>query len=308
MSTVLAIDSTDSALEAGLERAGYTINRQYFTSIEGLAPHLLEAVGILVRSRVKITADLLQSAPNLKWIGRLGSGVENIDRVAAAAQGVTLHSAPEGNRTAVGEHCMGLLLSLIHRIAWSNSEVRQGQWLRAENTGWELEGSTVGIIGFGHMGSAFAERLQGFGVNAMAYDKYKTHYSPNHVQEVDLDTLLEHADVVSLHLPLTPETQGMVNADFITKCGRKPFILNTSRGKVIQSEALWQGLQMDQLRGVALDVLDLEKSSLEGLENQPSWFSAFCNDPRVLITPHIAGWSQQSFPKMGEVLLRKILH
>ncbi|HAB35498.1 MAG TPA: hypothetical protein DCE58_02725 [Cryomorphaceae bacterium] len=308
MNTVLALDSTDAALEAGLETAGYSLNRQYYTPVDALGPHLNDAVGILVRSRVKITADLLQAAPNLKWIGRLGSGVENIDRVAAAAQGVTLYSAPEGNRTAVGEHCMGLLLSLIHRITWSNSEVRQGLWLRAENTGWELEGSTVGIIGFGHMGSAFAERLQGFGVNTLAYDRYKTNYSPNHVHEVDLETLLQHSDVISLHVPLTPETLGMVNADFIAKCGKRPFFLNTSRGQVIQSEALWHALQRDQLRGVAVDVLDLEKSSLEGLEDQPDWFSAFCNDSRVLITPHIAGWSTQSFPKMGEVLLRKILH
>ena len=307
MSVILALDSTDAGLETGLERAGFTLNRQYFTPLEALQPHLAEAVGILVRSRLKITADLLDQAPNLRWIGRLGSGVENIDRTAAAARGIALHSAPEGNRTAVGEHCMGLLLSLIHRIAWSNSEVRQGQWLRAENTGWELEGSTVGIIGFGHMGSAFAERLQGFGVNAIAYDKFKSNYSPNHVLEVDLDTLLERSDVISLHVPLTPETHGMVNAEFLAKCRRQPYFLNTSRGKVLQSEALWQALQNGQLRGVALDVLDLEKSSLEGLENQPAWFSDFCNDPRVLITPHIAGWSQQSFPKMGEVLLRKIL-
>ena len=308
MSVVLALDSTDAGLEAGLERAGFKVNRQYFTPLETLQPHLSEAVGILVRSRITITAELLNEAPNLQWIGRFGSGVENIDRSAAEARGIRLHSAPEGNRTALGEHCMGLLLSLIHRITWSNNEVRHGKWLRSANTGWELEGNTVGIIGYGHMGSAFAERLQGFGVNAIAYDKYKSGFSPKHVQEVDLDSLLEHSDVISLHVPLTPETESMVNAEFLAKCARQPYILNTSRGKVIQSKALWQAVQHGQLRGVALDVLDLEKHSLEGLENQPTWFSDFCNDPRVLITPHIAGWSQQSFPKMGEVLLRKILH
>ncbi|KRO59210.1 MAG: hypothetical protein ABR98_02475 [Cryomorphaceae bacterium BACL7 MAG-120910-bin2] len=308
MKQVLALDSTDEGLELGLEAAGYTLNRQYTTPQDNLLPHLAQVEGILLRSRITLTAELLLQAPNLKWIGRLGSGVENIDTQATVRSGIMVYSAPEGNRSAVGEHCLGMLLSLAHRIHWANAEVRQGAWNRASNMGWELEGSTIGIIGFGNMGSAFAQRLQGFHVRVITYDAYKTHYAPQGVSEVSLDTLLKESDVISLHVPLTSETDGMVNAAFLAACRRKPILLNTSRGNVVRSEAIWNSIQKGEIRGAALDVLDIEKASLEGLQEKPSWFEAFLHDPNVLITPHIAGWSTQSFPKMGEVLLRKILH
>ena len=308
MKPVLALDSTDAGLEAGLEAAGYTLIRAYHIPEAELGPYLATAEGILLRSRIRITEALLAQAPALQWIGRLGSGVENIDQEAAQRHGVALYSAPEGNRSAVGEHALGMLLSLTHKIGWAHREVIGGAWNRASNTGWELEGSTIGIIGFGHMGSAFAQRLQGFGVRILAYDKYKTGFAPAYVKEATLQEVLAESDVLSLHVPLTAETEGMVDERFVAKCARAPFLVNTSRGGVIRTAAIWEAIQHGQLRGAALDVLDLEKRSLEGLEGLPPWWNAFLGDPRVLVTPHIAGWSEQSFTKMGETLLRKILH
>ncbi|MDG1253543.1 MAG: NAD(P)-dependent oxidoreductase [Schleiferiaceae bacterium] len=308
MKRVLAIDSTDAGLESGLESAGFTVLREYQTSEADLGPSLAEVQGLLLRSRIRISSAFLERAPQLKWIGRLGSGVENIDHEAAKAQGIRLFSAPEGNRTSLGEHAMGMLLALAHRIVTSNQEVLQGEWNRASNTGWELEGSTVGIIGFGHMGSAFAQRLQGFGVRILAYDKYKTGYAPSYVSECSLKHVLAQSDVLSFHLPLTEETQGFVKSKLLGHCSNKPILLNTSRGAVIRTKDVWEAIQSGQLRGAALDVVDVEKRSLEGLEALPAWWKEFIHDPRVLITPHIAGWSEQSFPKMGQVLLRKILH
>ena len=307
MKPVLALDSTDAGLEAGLEAAGYTLMRAYHVPEVELGPYLATAEGILLRSRIRITEPLLAQAPALQWIGRLGSGVENIDQAAAQRRGVALYSAPEGNRSAVGEHAVGMLLSLTHKIVWAHREVIGGAWNRASNTGWELEGSTIGIIGFGHMGSAFAQRLQGFGVRILAYDKYKTGYAPAYVKEATLDRVLSESDVLSLHLPLTAETEGMVDAPFLRQCAKASFLVNTSRGGVIRSSAVWDAVQQGHLRGAALDVLDLEKRSLEGLEGLPPWWNAFLSDPRVLVTPHIAGWSEQSFPKMGEILITKIL-
>ncbi len=308
MKQVLALDSTDTGLEAGLELAGYSLIRAYHIPEAELGPYLEAAEGLLLRSRIRITEAILAQAPQLRWIGRLGSGVENIDQVAAQQRGVALFSAPEGNRTAVGEHALGMVLSLTHRIGWAHREVLAGAWNRTSNTGWELEGCTVGIIGFGHMGSAFAQRLQGFGVRILSYDKYKTGYAPSYVQEATLEAVLAQSEVLSLHLPLTTETEGMVDTAFLKRCTQSPFLVNTSRGGIIRTAAVWQAIQQGQLRGAALDVLDIEKRSLEGLEANPPWWSDFLADSRILITPHIAGWSVQSFPKMGEVLLRKILH
>ncbi len=308
MKCVLAIDSTDAGLESGLESAGYTILREYHRAEEDLGSALAVAEGLLLRSRIRVTAELLDRAPKLKWIGRLGSGVENIDQEAAKARDIQLFSAPEGNRTSLGEHAIGMLLALTHRIIASNREVLQGAWNRAPNTGWELEGATVGIIGFGHMGSAFAQRLKGFDVRVLAYDKYKTDYAPDEVIESSLEELLRSSDVLSIHLPLTKETEAFVQSDLLAQCVKRPILINTSRGGVIRTEDVWRAIQSGQLRAAALDVVDMEKRSLEGLEKLPAWWDDFIHDPNVLITPHIAGWSVQSFPKMGAILLRKILH
>jgi D-3-phosphoglycerate dehydrogenase len=302
---VVCLDSTDPLLESGLEERGFAVDRQYSAPLEDLP--LDDAVGVVVRSRLPIRKDLLARAPRLKWIMRLGAGLENIDLALAQDRGIVCFAAPEGNAVAVGEHTVGMLLALLHRIAWAHREVEQGLWLRKENKGNELAYQTVGIVGFGPMGASFAQKLTGFGCRVLAYDKYKTNYAPDGVEEVDLDTLKREATVVSLHLPLTPETRGLVTTEWIHSFAHPFVFLNTSRGAIASTDALWAGLQSGRLTGVGLDVLDLEKDSLTGLQpaEWPPVLQALLEHPQALITPHIAGWSHQSFPKMAQALLEK---
>ena len=302
---VVCLDSTDPLLESGLAERGYFVERHYSTPLEGLP--LEEAVGVVVRSRLPINAIFLARAPHLRWIMRLGAGLENIDLQAAEARGIVCISAPEGNATAVGEHTMGLLLGLRHRIAWSHREIEQGLWLRSENKGDELENQTVAVVGFGPMGAAFAQRLCGFGCRVLAYDKYKSSYTPSGVEEVDWATVEREATVVSLHLPLTAETRGLVTNEWIDRFAHPFTLLNTSRGAIAPTSVLLRGLENGHLLGVGLDVLDYEKASLTGLETDawPADLQALLANPRALLTPHIAGWSHQSFPKMAQVLLDK---
>jgi D-3-phosphoglycerate dehydrogenase len=238
---------------------------------------------------------------------RLGAGLENIDIQAAEARGIRCIAASEGNATAVGEHTVGLLLGLRHRIAWSHREIEQGLWLRSENKGDELENQTVAVVGYGPMGAAFAQRLCGFGCRVLAYDKYKTGYAPKGVEAVDWATVEREATVVSLHLPLTSETRGLVTSEWISRFAHPFTLLNTSRGAIAPTSVLLRGLESGQLLGVGLDVLDFEKASLTGLETDawPAELQALLANPRALLTPHIAGWSHQSFPKMAQVLLAK---
>ncbi len=302
---VVCLESTDPLLESGLTERGYGVERHYTAVLEDLPLH--EAEGVVVRSRLPINADFLERAPHLRWIMRLGAGLENIDLEAAEARGIVCIAAAEGNATAVGEHTVGLLLGLRHRIAWSHREIEQGLWLRSENKGDELENQTVAVVGFGPMGAAFAQRLCGFGCRVLAYDKYKTGYAPSGVEEVDWATVEREATVVSLHLPLTPETRGLVTSEWIARFTHPFTLLNTSRGAIAPTSVLLRGLESGQLLGVGLDVLDFEKASLTGLETDawPAELQALLANPRALLTPHIAGWSHQSFPKMAQVLLDK---
>lgn len=305
MKIVLCLDTTDDLLESGLEQRGYRLIRAYDTPRSALPLDRIH--GVAVRSRLPIDAEFLRDAPELEWIMRLGAGLENIDLKTAADRGIRCLSAPEGNAAAVGEHTVGLLLGLRHRIAWSHKEIEQGLWLRSENKGDELEGQTVAVVGFGPMGAAFAQRMTGFGCRLIAYDKYKTDYAPAYVEEVDWTTVQREADVVSLHIPLTPETRGWVDADWIQGFARPITFLNTSRGAIASTPALLAGLENGTLNGVGLDVLDYEKASLTGLQTEswPDELRALLNHPKALLTPHIAGWSHQSFPKMARVLLEK---
>jgi D-3-phosphoglycerate dehydrogenase len=302
---VVCLESTDPLLESGLTERGYGVERHYTTALEDLPLH--ETEGVVVRSRLPINADFLERAPQLRWIMRLGAGLENIDLEAAEARGIVCIAAAEGNATAVGEHTVGLLLGLRHRIAWSHREIEQGLWLRSENKGDELENQTVAVVGFGPMGAAFAQRLCGFGCRVLAYDKYKTGYAPKGVEAVDWATVEREATVVSLHLPLTSETRGLVTSEWISRFAHPFTLLNTSRGAIAPTSVLLRGLESGQLLGVGLDVLDFEKASLTGLETDawPAELQALLANPRALLTPHIAGWSHQSFPKMAQVLLAK---
>lgn len=292
-------------LQDTLQRKGcevlYAPNITYAELFEKIG----DVTGLVVTTRLKIDRQLLEKAEKLKWIGRLGSGMENIDVEFAGKKNILCISSPEGNRDAVGEQVLGMLLNLMHNISKSSSEVKGGQWLREENRGMELTGKTVGIVGFGNTGEAFAKLLAAFGVTVLAYDKYKFGFGSVLVKEANLEQVCKYADIISFHVPLTDLTVHMANVSFFNALLNKPFILNTSRGGVIDTAALVQALQKNQIKGVALDVL--ENENLSSYTNEEKEQFLFLNrHPHVLLTPHIAGYTHEAFYKMSKVLLDKL--
>lgn len=261
--------------------------------------------GLIIRSKTKVDAELLANADKLKVICRAGAGIDNIDEDIIKEKNIHVINAPEGNRDAVAEHCIGMLLNIFSRICLADRQVRNQVWERENNRGIELKGKTVGIIGYGNMGSAFAERLKSFGCKILAYDCYKTGYVDDQVIEGNLEDLFEHTDVLSLHIPLTKETKGWINTDFISNFRKNIYILNTSRGEVLRFKDLVAGLESGKVIGAALDVLENEKLN-QLTQEQNSFFKYLVSSENVLLTPHIAGWTIESYRRINEVLIEKL--
>ncbi|MGV0966138.1 2-hydroxyacid dehydrogenase [Empedobacter falsenii] len=305
---ILAIDSNHECLNNGLRDAGFIVDEDYTSPKETIEQKINEYDGMIVRSRFPIDKDFLAKATNLKFIGRVGAGLENIDEEFAAENNIVLFNSPEGNRDSVGEHAIGMLLMLMHHLRRADNEVRNGIWKREENRGDELKGKTVGIIGYGNMGNAFARRLQGFEVNVICYD-ILPNKGNEFTKQVSLEEFFEQADVVSLHTPQTPDTKQMINAEFISNFKKPFYFVNTARGKSVVTKDLVEAMKTGKVLGAALDVLEFEKSSFEKLvaSELPEEFQYLIQADNVVLAPHIAGWTHQSKVKLAEFIRDKII-
>ena len=306
---VLFIDSTHPRLLEMLEEAGFDCQYTPELSKDELLNIFDQFDGFIIRSKFKLTKTELDKATRLKFIGRVGAGLENIDVPYAESKGISCFNAPEGNRDAVGEHALGMLLCLFNNLCRCNAEVSKGMWRREENRGLEIKGKTVGIIGYGNMGNAFAQRLKGFGCKVIAYDKYKFDYTDEFCEEKQLQDLFEQCDILSLHIPQTEETMFMVNDDFLSQFKKPFFLINTARGKIVKISDLVKHLKTGQVRGACLDVLEYEKTSFEDLHANelPEDFQYLIDTDNVLLSPHVGGWTHESNIKLSEVTAQKII-
>lgn len=305
---ILHIDSNHPILWEQLELAGFTNEADYKSTKEEVEAKIAGYNGIVIRSRFDIDRQFLDKATNLQFIARVGAGLESIDCDYAAEKGIHLIAAPEGNRNAVGEQALGMLLSLFNNLNKADREIRSGQWVREGNRGHELDGKTVGIIGYGNMGKSFAKKLRGFDVEVLCYD-IKPSVGDANAKQVSLEELQQKADVLSLHTPWTPETNRMVNAGFINAFAKPFWLINTARGKSVVTKDLAEALRTGRILGAALDVLEYEKSSFEHLftdGNIPSEFQYLLDSDHVLLTPHIAGWTFESKERLAQVIVDKI--
>ena len=306
---ILHLDSNHDILAKKLEEAGFENYFDFTSSKEEIMNVIATYDGIVVRSRFPIDREFLSAATHLKCIGRVGAGLENIDLDYTAANNIACYNAPEGNRNAVGEHALGMLLSLFNHLNKGDKEVRSGLWHREENRGVELDGKTVGLIGYGNMGKAFAKKLSGFDCKVICYD-IKEHVGDKNSQQVSLKELQEQSDVLSLHTPQTPLTVNMIDAAFIAAFKKPFYLINTARGKSVVTEDLVAGLKTNKILAAGLDVLEYEKGSFESLFRDseiPQAFKELLEMENVLLSPHVAGWTVESKYKLAEVIADKII-
>lgn len=306
---VVFLDSVHEILWQRLTDAGHACIDATTLSVEKCNSIVQDAQGLVIRSRFRMDADFLENAPNLRFIARSGAGMENIDEDYCSKRGIQCFNAPEGNRNAVAEHALGMLLTLFNRLHLADTEVRGGLWRREENRGIELDGKTVGIIGYGNNGSAFARKLRGFDVRVLAYDKYQKGFGNAQVEEVPLEQLFEHADVLSFHIPQNEETLFMGDSAFFEAFRKSIYVVNLSRGKIIRTKDLMECIQNGKILGACLDVLEYEKASFESFfdQNLDPTFAELLASQKILLSPHVGGWTNESYFKLSDVLADKIL-
>ena len=303
---ILLLDKNHPLITEQLSEKGFVLEEDFSSSYEQVLEKIHLYEGIIIRSRIPLDAHFLEKAKNLKFIARVGAGMENIDTTKAQELGIKLINSPEGNKDAVAEHVIGMLLVLMNRLFISSNEVKKGIWLREENRGEEILGKTFGIIGYGNMGKAVAKRLSGFGCKTIFYD-IKPNLSDEFATQVSLQKLQENTDILSLHTPLTEDTLYMIDEEFISKMKKNFYFINTARGKNLKTSALVNAFKSGKIKGACLDVLEYEKTSFENLETKNEDLEYLLNSEKAIITPHIAGWTHESKIKLAQVIVDKIL-
>ena len=301
----LIVDEMHPTIHLLMEAAGIEVSYHPKWNRGEVLAHIAGYEGIIIRSKMRLDAEFFKAAAQLQWIGRAGAGIDNIDLAQAAAREVQVFNTPEGNRDAVAEHTLGLMLAVMNRIPQADMEVRNGTWQREANRGNEIMGKTVALIGYGNMGQATAVRLQSFGCHVIAYDKYIQSWPDYNATRASMEQVYAQADIVSLHLPLTYETRGWVNARFLGRFAKPIWLINTARGEIIQQVDLLYYVKTFRIKGVALDVLENEKVD-QMLTGEKVVLQALAASGKVIFTPHIAGWTQESYAKINEVLVKKI--
>lgn len=306
---VLFIDSTHNALLEILKSNDFECNYNPEISKDEIVNVIANYDGVITRSKITFDKALIDKAKKLKFIGRVGAGMENINVEYAKSKGIVCMNAPEGNRDAVGEHAVALILNLFNKICIANKQVKNGVWKREANRGLEIGGKTIGIIGYGNTGSSFAKKISGFDAKILSYDKYKSNYEDGITKETSLEQIFEQADIVSLHVPLTNETKYMVDTAFLNKFSKNIYLINTSRGKVVNTESLSRAIKIGKVQGAALDVLEYEKTSFEKLhlKSTPESLQALIDSDNVILSPHVAGWTIESNYKLAKFLADKIV-
>lgn len=302
---VLIIDDVHEMLIDGLKQLGYEVMYLPEATRNDLLHHITTATGLVVRTKTQIDAEVINKANNLKFIARAGAGLDNIDEAAAQAKNIVVFNAGEANADAVGEHTLGMMLSLFAKINKANNEVRAGLWDREGNRGEELAGKTIAIIGFGNTGKAVAKKLSGFDVNVLAYDKYLKNYGNQYAKEATMQEIFEQADVLTLHVPLTQETKAMVDVNYLQKFAKPLWLFNMCRGEVVVTKDVVELMKTNKIRGVGFDVLENEKLNSMS-EAEKIWFNYIAASDKTVLSPHVAGWTNESYFKISAVLFKKI--
>lgn len=300
---ILIVDDLHPAFKEAATKLGYHCDDKPELTREQSLAILGDYEGLVIRTKFQVDREIMDAAPKLKFIGRAGAGMDNVDEEYARSKGIACINAPEGNRDAVAEHAIALLLALVVNLRKGDQEIRDGVWDRETNRGWELKGKTVALIGYGNTGNAMARKLSGFDVNVIAFDKYKTGYSDAYVREMSMEQIVKLADVVSLHIPLTRETRQMVDEEYLFHFRKPIFLINTARGEIVNTQAVLSRIKSGEIMGAGLDVLETEK--FPALSQKP-WFEDLKANGKVILTPHVAGWTFDSYRKISEVLAEKL--